>query len=426
MKLVRGPSALTLATSIVAQGLTMISGILAARALGVEGRGALAVLWLIPVTLVLLGGIGIPQATTFYVAKELGNAKGVARLSIRLTLVIAIVLTGLYSLGLVVFLGDGDAAFTLLEGFLSVALVPMFLAHNLGWSVLLGLKRYRAYNLARIIPVFIYAMSVLGLFVAGEATLTLILVGMLASWVAAAVMTWYLVSRNFPSSSAPVEATTRGIASFGLRGVIGSVSPIDDVRADQLMVGALLDTRALGLYVAALAFCNFPRFIAQSIGSIAFPRIASARDRVEAWAIAGRAVRAGLVTILGCVAILFVALPVLLPLLFGDDFSPAVSLGRILLVAAFFLAFHRLLTELARGLGHPGYGSITELVNLTVFLAGILAFATPASTHGVAYAVLAGGFAASTLLALLLRRLKNLELPARAETDQTDGPEPAK
>jgi O-antigen/teichoic acid export membrane protein len=409
MKLVRGPSALTLATSIVAQGLTMISGILAARALGVEGRGALAVLWLIPVTLVLLGGIGIPQATTFYVAKELGNAKGVARLSIRLTLVIAIVLTGLYSLGLVVFLGDGDAAFTLLEGFLSVALVPMFLAHNLGWSVLLGLKRYRAYNLARIIPVFIYAMSVLGLFVAGEATLTLILVGMLASWVAAAVMTWYLVSRNFPSSSAPVEATTRGIASFGLRGVIGSVSPIDDVRADQLMVGALLDTRALGLYVAALAFCNFPRFIAQSIGSIA-----------------GRAVRAGLVTILGCVAILFVALPVLLPLLFGDDFSPAVSLGRILLVAAFFLAFHRLLTELARGLGHPGYGSITELVNLTVFLAGILAFATPASTHGVAYAVLAGGFAASTLLALLLRRLKNLELPARAETDQTDGPEPAK
>ena len=100
-------------------------------------------------------------------------------------------------------------------------------------------------------------------------------------------------------------------------------------------------------------------------------------------------------------------MPFLLPLLFGDDFSEAVSIGRILLLAALFLSIHRLLTELARGLGHPGYGSITELVNLGVFLLGILAFATPASTDGIAYAVLAGGLASSTLLALLLRRLED-------------------
>ena len=57
----------------------MISGVIAARALGVEGRGTLAILWLIPVTLVLLGGIGIPQATTFYVARQIENARGVVR-----------------------------------------------------------------------------------------------------------------------------------------------------------------------------------------------------------------------------------------------------------------------------------------------------------------------------------------------------------
>ena len=46
--LAKGPSAQTLATSVAAQALTVISGVIAARALGVEGRGTLAILWLIP------------------------------------------------------------------------------------------------------------------------------------------------------------------------------------------------------------------------------------------------------------------------------------------------------------------------------------------------------------------------------------------
>ena len=88
--LARGPSAQTLATSVAAQALTVISGVIAARALGVEGRGTLAILWLIPVTLVLLGGIGIPQATTFYVAREIENARGVVRISVRITVLLAV------------------------------------------------------------------------------------------------------------------------------------------------------------------------------------------------------------------------------------------------------------------------------------------------------------------------------------------------
>jgi len=406
--LASGPSAQTLATSVAAQALTVISGVIAARALGVEGRGTLAILWLIPVTLVLLGGIGIPQATTFYVAREIENARGVVRISVRITVLLAIGLSVAYTAGLLLFGGSEDA-FSTGQGFLSVGLVPMFLAQNLGVATLLGLKRYRAFNFGRLSPVILYAAGLLILFVIGHDSLSSILGVMLFSWAAVAVSTWVIVFRNLPSSDEPVRTNTKEVAEFGLRGVIGSVSPIDDVRVDQLMVGALMDTRALGLYVAALAFCNLPRFIAQAIGSVSFPRIASAATVSDAWKLTSRALRVGVLSIFGITVLLFLTMPFLLPLLFGDDFSEAVSLGRILLLAALFLAIHRLLTELARGLGHPGYGSITELVNLGVFLLGILAFATPASTHGIAYAVLAGGLASSTLLALLLRRLRKIQ-----------------
>lgn len=402
--LARGPSVQTLATSVASQTLTVASGVIAARALGVEGRGTLAILWLLPLILALLGGIGIPQATTFYVARELDNARAVVSIAVRISLLQALLLSSAYAIGLLLFSG-GSQVFSPLDGLLSVALVPMFLIQNLGVAALLGMKRYRAFNAGRIIPAFMYALGVFALFVFHHATLTSILAVSLGSWATGAMITWLLVRHDLSTNGESAQVTTREVLKFGLRGVIGSVSPIDDVRVDQLMVGALMDTRALGLYVAALAFCNLPRFIAQSIGSVSFPRIASAANASIAWQLTRRSFRIGVVAIGGCVAALFVLMPTLLPLLFGDDFSEAVGLGRILLVAAFFLSVHRLLTELARGLGHPGYGSITEVVSLAFFLIGILIFATPASTYAVATAVLMGGLASSTLLAIMLRRL---------------------
>ncbi|MGA7436107.1 MAG: oligosaccharide flippase family protein [Solirubrobacterales bacterium] len=403
--LATGPSAQTLATSIAGQALTLISGVIAARALGVEGRGLFAYLWLIPVTLVLLGGIGVPQATTFYVAREEGNAAGVVRISVRISLVLAALLTTAYAVGLFLIGGD-DPRITTVEAILSVLLVPVFLASNLGIAALLGMKRYGTFNIARVAPPFFYALGATILFLLGHVSLLTILSASVLSFGTSAIVIWILVRRDLPSSGGETAATPREIIGFGLRGVVGSVSPVDDVRIDQLLVGALMNARALGLYVAAVAFCNLPRFIAYAIGSVSFPRIASAGSRAEAWALARKALRIFLALATVTVVSLFLLLPYLLPLLFGNDFKEAVGLGQILLIAAFFLALHRLLTELARGLGHPGYGSITEIVNVAVFALAVLILATPATTNGIAESVVAGGIASSSLLLFLLFRLR--------------------
>lgn len=409
---VRGPSGQTLAASIASQALTVISGVIAARALGVEGRGTLALLWLLPLTIVLLGGIGIPQATTYYVARELGNAKAVVLTSVKISVFLAFALSSAYGGILLLVFGGGDD-FAALEALLSAALIPMLLAQNLGVATLLGMRRYRAFNLSRVVPALMYTLTISTLFVSNHASLPWILGVTVGSWATGALITWSLVFRDMQTQGKRAGASPRNILSFGIRGVVGSASPIDDVRIDQLMIGLLMDSRALGLYVAALAFCNLPRFIAQSIGAVSFPRIAAARSGMVAWQIAERAFRNGVVLIALCVGTLLATIQFLLPMFFGNDFSDAVSIGQILLLAAFFLSVHRLLTELARGLGHPGYGSITEVVNLLVFLLAVLLIATPATTAGIATAVLVGGLASSTLLALLLGRLKKIQLGGR-------------
>jgi O-antigen/teichoic acid export membrane protein len=403
----RGPNAITLATTIASQGLLVVSGIIVARALGVEGRGTLALLWLVPLSIVLLGGIGIPQATTYYVAREKTNPAAVIWKSIMLTTTIAAFLVLAYGIGLFL-IGDVGGAFSSTDALLSIALILPFLGLNLGIAVLLGMKRFAAFNLSRFTAPFLYALSTAVLLAVGDATLTAVLTASLASFAAGAVMAWVLVLRRVRPGGGAADTDTRSIAGFGLRGVVGSTSTITDVRADQLLVGTLMDTRALGIYVAAIAFSNLPRFVAQSIGSVAFPRIASAEGEQARWAATIRAAKIGILAIALFVAALLVSLPVLVPLLFGDEFDEAVGVGRILLVGAFFLSTHRLLTELARGLGHPGYGSITEVVNGLVFVVGVLVFATPASENGIALAVLAGGIASTALLGSLLIRLRRL------------------
>lgn len=401
----KGPGGLTLATSFAGQAFTLITGIIAARALGVEGRGTLALLWLAPLTLALLGGIGIPAAMTFYVARNPGHARAIIRRGLQVTVMLAGALSLAYFLALLAFAGDNHD-FTALDAGLSVALIPMFLGQNLAVAALLGQQRFRVYNAARLIPVAAYAALSLVVIAAGTATLTTILVAAVCGWIIALSVSWTAISRTRPDQEGEMPVSRGQIMNFGLRGVVGSVSPIEDVRIDQFMVGLLLDARALGLYVAAVAFCNITRLVAMSIGAVSYPRVAAERQGPAAWRLTTRYFRIGLLAVVATTAALFLVLPLILPLLFGQDFREAVDLGRILLAGTLFLALHRLLTELARGLGHPGYGSISELLNGAVFVAVVFLVLDPLTETGVAWAVLAGGVSSTALIGALVFRLR--------------------
>ena len=402
--LARGPSGQTLVASIAIQTMLVVSGIIAARSLGVDGRGALGFLWLFPLVLTLYGGIGLSEATTYYVARELKHARAVVLISVKLTLGITALLTAVYGSLLLVFTPVEGS--TTVDASLSVALIPALLAIGIGDAVLLGSKRFRAFNTTRMAAPVLYAAGAATLFGMGEAHLTSMLAAAVAAWIIAAVMTWLVALQHLPASAGPPQTTAGQILRFGLRGVMGSVSPINDVRADQFLVGFLLDPAALGLYVTAISFCNLPRFVGASIGMVGFPRVASAENSRAAWAQTFRSARIGIMLVATAVVAIFAVLPILLPLLYGDDFRAAVSLGRILLIATFFLAIHRLLTELVRGLGRPGYGSITELANGCVFVISLVLLAGPLTVNKVAVAVLLGALVSTVLLLGLIIRLK--------------------
>lgn len=351
----------------------VISGALSARLLGVRGRGYLALLMLLPNLLVLIGGLGLPQAATYYIASR-GGAQatfGSLKRSLKIQLM---VLTLLHVAFVVVFL-DQSGQELQLAGWVTVGVTPALLLRFFGLSFLQGTSEYRLFNVSRLLPPALYAIGVLALFLGPGAdlvrvTLTWAVANAIAGGLTA-LMGWRAIQRQPIGDVSEPPPEIGEMVRFGLRGLIGWSSPLDSFRLDQLFAGLILSPMALGYYVVAQAFVNLPRSLAQSIAVIAFPSIArhageNTALRRSMWRfIFAVGIVSAIVILLLCAAV-----PYLVPVFFGRSFTPAVPLARILLLGGWALAVRRILVECARGLGYPAISSYTELF-IVPWMAGI-------------------------------------------------------
>jgi len=161
---------------------------------------------------------------------------------------------------------------------------------------------------------------------------------------------------------------------FGARGFLGSNSPLNTFRLDQMVIGLSLTPVALGISVSALSFTSLPKFVAQSLASVA-PYIANSGDRKLASKTMWRFFVATSINLLVAMLIALAAEPLVLPL-FGDAFLDSVPVVQILLVSAVVIGARRVLSEGMRAMGFPGVGSTAEAVSW-IFLVASLAVLAP-------------------------------------------------
>jgi O-antigen/teichoic acid export membrane protein len=381
----------TILTSFVSQALLVVSGVVVARMLGVENRGHLALLALIPYILVQTGGLGLPTATTYYLANTEYNSLEVLRAVRRPAFVLAAGLIPIQLL-LIVLLFKGNAP---VAAAITLVVTPGLFALLYGLAFLQGLSEFGRFNLVRLAPGAVYAGSMLALLLAGKGSLDAVAsvwaIGVLTSGlIAFLVGTRAVLAR---SRSGGRRIGSRKLLSFGVKGLLGSTYPVDTFQLDQAAVGLFMSPSTLGLYVVAVAFTNLPRFVGQSIGMVAYPTVASSSDLLEgqrrlkrfAWLTGGVS--------LALVAALELSAGWLVPFFFGPEFDGAVPLVRILVVAAALTSLRRVLTEGARGRGQPGIGSIAEGVAWAALLPSLPVFGAAWGAEGVACAMVVSSVA---------------------------------
>jgi O-antigen/teichoic acid export membrane protein len=389
--------------------------------LGVENRGYLALLILWPAILSRLAGIGLPIAVPYFLARDSTVAGQVLRTILRPSLMQVAGMLVVHASILLALL-PGKPHPVQIAGISTLVLVPSSLSLEYGLAFLQGQQRYTAFNVLRATQPTLYAVAVAILFFFGRHDIISVTLVLLGSAIFASLATIVVVARGLPRSkvSRGDGPSLRELFHFGLKGFIGAVSPVETFRLDQAVIGLLLSPTALGLYVVALAFTNLPRFIAMSMGTIAYPQIAAQKGAV---ARRSQIVNYFLVTMLlatPVVMVLILGADRIVPFFFGRRFAGAIDLTRILLLGALFYAARRVLTDSSRGAGAPGVGTIAEIASW-IWLAVALPLTVPRlGVIGVAFAITSSSLVG--LLTLVYALMRSRALSASNSVDWISAP----
>jgi O-antigen/teichoic acid export membrane protein len=408
---VRAAIAGTVLAGMFAQAMLLASGVLAARMLGAEGRGYLALIALLAYLVAHVASAGTPLAVSYFVATGPRGAAGVVRTAFPLFLVQASLGLALHAVILVAVLRERPLDVQI-AGLVSLGMVPALLAQQYGLAFLQGQEKFLHFNVVRIVPSALYAAALALLFFVGTRSVSGATAAWLATTVIAAAIPATLIRRFVRStSSGGAPRSRRELLAFGGKSFLGSASPLETFRLDQAIVGFVLSPVALGVYVVALALTNFPRFVAQGFGLVAYPTVARAGTREarrnRMWSLFG----VGVVACTIVVAALEATAHWIIPLAFGEEFEDAVPLARILLLGSLLLGFRRVLTDGARGAGLATAGTVAEVASWLMLVPALLLLTPRFGSTGVAWAVVVA--AASALLVMCVAIVG---VPARPPT----------
>jgi O-antigen/teichoic acid export membrane protein len=374
-------------SGIAIQAMLLITGVLAARILGAEGRGQQALIWIVALTSVQVGMFGLPLSLTYHSATDGSEPLHLLR-HVR-----PIVLTQMTSIVLVytvvVFLVL-SSRIPVVPALVTLAALPAMVTQACGLAIVQGKHEFRSFHVLRCLPPALFAAGPLVGVIAGGRSLTMVMSLWTGSYVLSALATSLYLRRRWkigPAAELRQLPELRHLVRFGASGFLGSSSPSETFRVDQLLVGVFLSTTDLGFYVTALAFCNLPRFLAQGLGLVAYPKVAAVRGYLEKRHLIRRYVVIGSIVSGAVCLVLALAAGPLITLLFGSDFADATEITQILLVATVLLCVRRVLSDAMRGAGAPGAGSVAELASLISLAPAALLLVPPFGLIGFGWAM---------------------------------------
>jgi O-antigen/teichoic acid export membrane protein len=390
----------------LAQQLTLVvTGVILARALGPENRGYLGLLTVVAAFGFLIGPLGLPYALTFSVARVPGRAMEIVRKTTK-AIGIRLVVATIVSATVLVFLNHDKPGYVQSGSVVAVVVIAPAILQLCGLGVLQGLQRFSTFNVLRVAPNAAFAVIAGALALAGQGGFTALTIAWGATGVIFVPLTVSLAlaaARRRHDPSAPAPPTRSWILRFGRRSMLGAQPMIETYRLDQAVVAVFLAPVSLGLYIVALAFTNLPRFVAQAVGIVANPFVASSETHGRARHRMWRFSWAAIPLYVPVIVVLWILAPQLVSFFFGTQFAHAAPLTRLLLIATGLYCARTVLTDAARGAGYPMAGSVAEVVATISAIPFFAIFVPSWGAHGVAYALIASsGVALTVLVGILL------------------------
>ncbi len=234
-----------------------------------------------------------------------------------------------------------------------------------------------------------------------------VVAALIAADVVTAAIAWrrLIGRRYFVGVGRPSFELAKRIYAFGLRGQVGSLAYLVNLRLDFMIVDLLAGPAILGVYAVASKFAELLRLLPISFEWVLYPGFAR-QTASEAWARAAWvAPRAAAATSLGALPLALLAGPVI-PFFYGYAFEDAIEPTRLLLIGLSIEGASGVITAYLFGRGRPGLNSIATFGGVIVTVGLDLVLIPRFSLIGASVASTAAYLTTTSLLVLCFLLLK--------------------
>lgn len=314
----------TFATEIFTVIINLLLGVLTARLLGPERRGALTLVMTLSLTLVYFADLGISQANIYLIGRRKRSEAAVAANSVFIALAVGTVLS------LALWLARNPLLNTLLRGlpshYLAVILLltPLLLLYTHWMAILRARQSFGVFNFLRLLmPVALLGCMALALLVfqggigwavSAYATGTFLAVGV--GLLVAGRLIRFRPVFDWPLAR---ESLTYGVKSY-LQNLVGHLA----YRLDIYLVALFLSPRDVAFYGIATSIAELSWYIPNSVGIVLFPKLSNEpEERIHS--LTAEVCRLTLFITLMATGAVVLAGIVGIPLLYGADYAPAIA-----------------------------------------------------------------------------------------------------
>jgi O-antigen/teichoic acid export membrane protein len=393
-------------------GLTLIAnlvtGIVVARGLGPQGRGVTIALSTVAQLAGFVFAGGAAQSLSYFIARRPEDGPRLLTTWTLMLVPLAALAIAITELLLpTIFSTDGDQAIEIGRWFMFIIVIVIGLELNYG--LLLGINDYVAYNLLRLAPMMLAALTLICLWALGELTVKSTLIGTNAAYLL--VLTIGIARAVRRIGIGPVDVQL-GLHSlwFGVRGQGSTVASNVTARLDVAMLPAYVTAGQVGLYSVATNISLIVYQLSNTFAGLVIPAAASDTERSRVKVIGSLWGSMAVAAVIAILLALF-ARP-LLGLVYGDRFRDAAEPLLLLLPGAVLFAGSAILGAGVYAAGRPFTATVAQVIGMVVTVAGLVVFL---STGGItAAALVSTGSYATVFLAMLIAYQRVTNTPWRA------------
>jgi O-antigen/teichoic acid export membrane protein len=367
---------------VVAAIAGALTTVVVARLLGPSGAGSYAVAATLFFMLLTFGTLGLDNGLIYYVSSRLWAPRDAWRRSALVAFTLGLCVAGL-GLGAKFIFGSAFQGLSTPLAIATVLSIPFALCWTYGAAVSLARDRYEAYAAA---PASQAAIALLFVGIGGAVSgLEGAVVGYALSQVVVAAGVTLYNRRAIPVDPPGVPAgrePLRGAFSFGARAYAANALQFFNYRLDLFILNSVATSAEVGYYSVAIAATTAMWLLPQALSAVIVPRVAALgaaadKDSLEYRELVETKSLRHVTLIMFVSAILLAgALVLLVTIVYGPAFEPAVKLGLILLPGVTLIGIAGIYMATIVGRGFPTYSLIVAVVTTPITI-GLYAWLVP-------------------------------------------------